>query len=168
MNAAMNAAMNAVMNAAVHVHASALVVGETGVLVRGPSGAGKSALALAMIEAARSASLFASLIGDDRVLLSRAGPHVIARPHPAIAGLIEKRGQGLASINHEPGALLSCVIDLIAEGAPGANVPPRMPEAQELRAMIESVELPRLMLPAGGCTVESARRGLAFTAQLAR
>jgi serine kinase of HPr protein (carbohydrate metabolism regulator) len=156
------------MKVQAQIHASALVVGEAGVLIRGASGAGKSALALAMIETARSASLFASLIGDDRVLLSRAGPHVVARPHPAIAGLIEKRGQGLASVKHEPGALLSCVIDLIGQGAPGADVPPRMPEAQELRTMIESVELPRLMLPAGACTVESARRGLAFIAQLAR
>lgn len=156
------------MKAQAQLHASALVVGEAGVLIRGASGAGKSALALAMIEAARSASLFASLIGDDRVLLSRAGPHVVARPHPAIAGLIEKRGQGLASVNHEPGALLSCVIDLIAQGAPGADVPPRMPETQDLIAMIESVKLPRLMLPGGLASVDAARRALAFIAQLAR
>jgi serine kinase of HPr protein (carbohydrate metabolism regulator) len=155
------------MNAQAQIHASALVIGEKGVLIRGASGAGKSALALAMIEAARGASLFARLIGDDRVLLSRAGPHVVAQPHPAIAGLIEKRGQGLASVKHEPGALLSCVIDLIAKGAPGADVPPRMPDAQELRATIESVELPRLMLPAGLANVEAARRALSFIAQLA-
>jgi serine kinase of HPr protein (carbohydrate metabolism regulator) len=157
------------MNAQAQIHASALVIGEKGVLIRGASGAGKSALALAMIEAARGgASLFARLIGDDRVLLSRAGPHVVARPHPAIAGLIEKRGQGLASVKHEPGALLSCVIDLIAQGAHGADVPPRMPAAQDLIAIIESVELPRLMLPAGLASVDAARRALAFIAQLAR
>ena len=156
------------MNAQAQIHASALVIGEKGVLIRGASGAGKSALALAMIEAARGASLFARLIGDDRVLLSRAGPHVVAQPHPAIAGLIEKRGQGLASVKHEPGALLSCVIDLIAQGAHGADVPPRMPAAQDLIAIIESVELPRLMLPAGLASVDAARRALAFIAQLAR
>ena len=156
------------MNAQAQIHASALVIGEKGVLIRGASGAGKSALALALIEAARGASLFARLIGDDRVLLSRAGPHVVARPHPAIAGLIEKRGQGLASVKHEPGALLSCVIDLIAQGAHGADVPPRMPAAQDLIAIIESVELPRLMLPAGLASVDAARRALAFIAQLAR
>ena len=156
------------MNAQAQIHASALVIGEKGVLIRGASGAGKSALALAMIEAARGASLFARLIGDDRVLLSRAGPHAVARPHPAIAGLIEKRGQGLASVKHEPGALLSCVIDLIAQGAHGADVPPRMPAAQDLIAIIESVELPRLMLPAGLASVDAARRALAFIAQLAR
>ena len=156
------------MNAQAQIHASALVIGEKGVLIRGASGAGKSALALAMIEAARGASLFARLIGDDRVLLSRAGPHVVAQSHPAIAGLIEKRGQGLASVKHEPGALLSCVIDLIAQGAHGADVPPRMPAAQDLIAIIESVELPRLMLPAGLASVDAARRALAFIAQLAR
>jgi hypothetical protein len=42
-----------------------------------------------------------------------------------------------------------------------------MPDAQELRATIESVELPRLMLPAGLASVEAARRALSFIAQLA-
>lgn len=159
--------MKAPIQAPVQVHATALVIGEAGVLIRGASGAGKSALAWAMIEAARGASLFASLIGDDRVLLTRAGAYVIAQPHPAIAGLIEKRGQGIASVAHEPGALLGCVIDLVSEGARGADVPPRMPEAQAQTIMIEAVELPRLVLPAGASTPEAAQRALSFIAQLA-
>ncbi len=40
------------------LHATALVVGESGVLLRGPSGAGKSSLALALIRAARERALF--------------------------------------------------------------------------------------------------------------
>lgn len=150
------------------VHASAVVVGEAGVLIRGASGAGKSALCLALIEAARLSGLFASLIGDDRLLLARAGAHVVARPHPAIAGLIEKRGEGIASIAHEPAAVLSCVIDLVTQGPPGSDAPPRMPGEQERTALIETVALPRLALPAGASTPDAARRALFFIAQLAR
>ena len=49
------------------LHATAVVVGESGVLLRGPSGAGKSSLALALIWAARERAGFAALVADDRV-----------------------------------------------------------------------------------------------------
>ena len=151
-----------------NVHASALAIGEAGVLVRGPSGAGKSALALAMVDAARQSGLFARLIGDDRVLLSVVNSRVIARPHPAIAGRIEKWGEGIVNVEHEAGAVLRCVIDLAVERAPSENHSPRMPFAHDLSASIEGVDLPRLVLPAGGSSHEGARRALAFIAELSR
>jgi len=151
-----------------NVHASALVIGEAGVLIRGPSGAGKSALALAMIEAARQCGLFARLIGDDRVLLSVAHSRVLARPHPAIAGRIEKWGEGIVNVEHEAGAVLRCVIDLAVERAPSESHSLRMPFAHDLNASIEGVDLPRLVLPAGGSSHEGARRALAFIAELSR
>ena len=49
------------------MHATAVIYGDYGVLILGPSGSGKSALALALLARARSAGLFAALIGDDRV-----------------------------------------------------------------------------------------------------
>jgi HPr kinase/phosphorylase len=146
-----------------NVHASALVIGEAGVLIRGPSGAGKSTLALAMVEAARQCGLFARLIGDDRVLLSLAHSRVIARPHPAIAGRIEKRGEGIVDVEYEPGAVLWCVIDLAA--GPENHVP-RMPSPHDLTASVEGVDLPRLTLAAGVCAHEGARRALSFIAKL--
>ena len=148
-----------------NVHASALVIGEAGVLIRGPSGAGKSALALALVEAARQSGLFARLIGDDRVQLSAVNSRVLARPHPAIAGRIEKRGEGIVDIEHEAGAVLGFVIDLTLASE---NQPPRMPSPHDLNASIEGVDLPRLALPAGACANEGARRALAFMGGLAR
>lgn len=119
-----------------YVHATAVAFGAGGVLIVGPSGAGKSALALALIEAARRAGRFARLVGDDRVSLVAAHGRLIARPHPAIAGRIERRGSGLEATPHEPASAIALVIDL---GAPAV----RLPEPGAI-AVLEGVELSRL------------------------
>ena len=49
------------------VHATAIVIGETGVLIRGRSGSGKSSLALALVARVRLAGGFAAFVADDRV-----------------------------------------------------------------------------------------------------
>ena len=72
------------------LHASAVAVGNRGLLIRGASGSGKSSLALQLI------SLGASLVADDRVLVRRrpeGGLH-LSCPEP-IRGMIEARGFGL-------------------------------------------------------------------------
>lgn len=75
----------------VHVlHASAVAVGNRGLLICGASGSGKSSLALQMI------ALGATLVADDRVLVRRrpeGGLH-LSCPEP-IRGRIEARGFGL-------------------------------------------------------------------------
>jgi HPr kinase/phosphorylase len=144
------------------VHACALVVGEAGVLIRGASGAGKSALTLALLEAGARAGLFARLVADDRVLLKASHGRLLARPHPAIAGRIEKRGEGLASLDHEPGAVLRCVVDLVEPGAPGSDHPARLPAPADALCRVEDVELPRLVLPVGLSAADGASRALAF------
>ena len=88
----------------VSVHASGVVVWRGGIVIRGASGAGKSSLALALLDAAAQAALFGALIGDDRLLLSRAIGRLIARGHPAIRGQIEQRGVGILEIGAEPAA----------------------------------------------------------------
>ena len=101
-------------------HGCVVLVGEAGVLIRGASGAGKSALALALIEAAGRAGLFARLVADDRVLLRAACGRLLARPHPALAGRVEKRGEGIVAVEHEPCGVVRCVVDLEPAGARGA------------------------------------------------
>ena len=49
-----------------YIHATVVLVGEAGVLIRGASGSGKSALALALMSEAGRRGLFARLVGDDR------------------------------------------------------------------------------------------------------
>lgn len=121
------------------VHATCLVVGEAGVLIRGASGAGKSSLALALIERITSHGSFAALVGDDRIRLAAAHGRVVARPHPAIAGRIEIRGHGIVAVDGVPACVLRFVVDLAAAG-------PRLPDAPEGATTILGVALPLLRI----------------------
>ena len=66
------------------LHASAVVIGEAGILIRGPSGAGKSSLALALIGLARQQGRFARLIADDRTEIAVRAGRLLAAPVPPI------------------------------------------------------------------------------------
>ena len=143
------------------VHATAVVIGEAGVLIRGASGAGKTSLALALIDAATARGRFARLVGDDRVLLEPCNGRLVARPHPAIAGRVERRGQGVSAEGHEGAAVLRAIVDFAPPmGAPGA--PDRLPAVAAERAVLEGVELPRLVAPTGLGAAETARILLDF------
>lgn len=124
------------------VHATALVLGEAGVLIRGPSGAGKSRLALLLLDAAARAGRHARLVGDDRVLLSYRGDRILAAPHPAIAGLIEHRTHGLIRMTHAP----RCVLRLLVELSPPDAPLPRFPEPGTSAPGSGLEALPRLRL----------------------
>jgi HPr kinase/phosphorylase len=93
-------------------HANAVVLRETGLLLRGGSGAGKSALSMELIAEARRKGEFASLVGDDRVALENRNGRLIARPHSAICGSIEVRGDGIASVPFERGAVIRGLVEL--------------------------------------------------------
>lgn len=84
----------------VNIHATAIVIGTTGLLFVGHSGSGKSKTAFACLEAARQRGLFAALIADDRTLISEFGQQILAEQPPSIAGLIELRGSGIAAVTH--------------------------------------------------------------------
>ena len=93
-------------------HANAVVLRETGLLLRGDSGAGKSTLSLELITETRGKGEFASLVGDDRIALENRNGRLIARPHSAIKGSIEVRGAGIIPFAFEPSAVIRGVIDL--------------------------------------------------------
>jgi HPr kinase/phosphorylase len=120
------------------VHATAVLLGERGVLLRGPSGAGKSRLALALIEGFKRDGGFAALVADDRVWLDAINGRLVARGHPRLAGLCESRGEGLIEVPHEPRAVLRLLVDI--------GRAPRMPEAADRYDMICGIVLPRLRL----------------------
>jgi HPr kinase/phosphorylase len=131
---------------ATYIHATALAIGETGILIRGPSGAGKSRLTLELIADAARRQLFARLVGDDRVAVTARGGRLIARPHPAIAGQIESRGEGIVAEPHEAAAVIRLVIDV---GANSAAAPARMRDA-DAKVSLCRVELPLLSLEGPG------------------
>ena len=125
------------------VHATAIVVGEAGVLIRGASGAGKSLLALTLVSRARRDRSFAALVGDDRVWLEPFGDRLVARGKAEMAGVCERRWQGLVETPHEPQAVLRLLVDL---GERGEAAPPRMPGAADLYGTLCGVRLPRVRL----------------------
>ncbi len=128
------------------IHASAVLIGEHAVILRGASGSGKSALALALIASAGARGLFARLVADDRVFVSLAGGRLIVAPHPAIAGRIEERFVGIATVPHEDEAVAGLVVDL---EPPGVSQMLRLPDDGQTVTFIAGTRLPRLILPAG-------------------
>jgi serine kinase of HPr protein (carbohydrate metabolism regulator) len=125
------------------VHASAVLAGTRAVLIRGPSGAGKSRLTLGLIQAAECGLLtLARLVADDRVELSAAHGRLLARPPPALAGLIEVRGLGIRRLDHEPVAVVGLMVDL---AAPEAK---RLPGAAE-QEIVLGIRVPCLAVGVG-------------------
>lgn len=131
------------MNAAVNIHATGLVLGEHGVILRGPSGAGKSLLALELLAAFGLRRKQALLVADDRVDLMADGAGLLMRAPPAIAGLIELRGRGIVRREHVGEARLHLVIDLV-------DALERMVEEDELVTELEGVRLARAPVPRRG------------------
>jgi HPr kinase/phosphorylase len=130
------------------LHATAVLVGEHGVLLRGPSGAGKSSLALALLATTRNIGVFAALVGDDRVYARAFAGRLLARGAPDFAGRIERRGRGVIDVESEPKAVIRLVADLGDRAGPA---PPRLPDEADQTAEILGLRLPRLALdPAFG------------------
>ncbi|SFM26267.1 HPr kinase/phosphorylase [Methylobacterium pseudosasicola] len=123
------------------LHAACVVLGESGILIRGPSGSGKSSLALLL-----AAERDGAFVADDRVVCERRAGTLVARPHDALVGQVEIRGQGILSAQDlglaiRPEAIVGLAIDLVAES-------PRLPEPPE-DAEILDLRIPRLVLDRG-------------------
>jgi serine kinase of HPr protein (carbohydrate metabolism regulator) len=100
-----------------NLHATVIVIGDRGVLIRGRSGSGKTTLALALLAAARDHGRFAALVADDQVLLSSSNGRLICAAPASIAGLVEVRGSAPRPVRHEPSAIVDLVATLVAEEA---------------------------------------------------
>ena len=123
------------------VHASAVLVGEHGVLIRGASGSGKSSLVLGLID---RDPLSTRLIADDRVHLDADRGKLVAAVPNTIAGKLEVRGLGIVEVAHASPAAIDLVVDLLPP-----DKCPRLPEADDTEVEIRGVIVPRLMLPIG-------------------
>jgi serine kinase of HPr protein (carbohydrate metabolism regulator) len=125
------------------IHATAVLVGARAALIRGPSGSGKSRLALALLQAAdRGAIPFARLVADDRVHVEAVHGRLLARPAPALAGLIEVHGLGIRRVPYEPLAVVGLLVDL------GTAATKRAPDGADSCATVAGVALPRLAVAA--------------------
>src|SRR5215208_6803472 len=120
------------------IHATCVVIGEAGILIRGASGSGKSSLARALLADAALAGRFGRLVGDDRVEIAALNGRLVARPVKPIEG----RGLGIVGLAHEPAAVVRLVVDCAAEA------PARLPEAADAVEILAGVAIPRLVSPA--------------------
>ncbi|RLP23729.1 HPr kinase/phosphorylase [Mesorhizobium sp. YM1C-6-2] len=144
-----------------NIHASAVVLGDRGIVIVGSSGMGKTQLALTLISHARSFGWFARLVADDQVLLSVHGGRVICAAPATIAGLVEVRGVGPQPTACEMKVPADLVVRLVerhvAERFPetatepllGCEVPLLKLAADDRRAALMAVAA-RLSLPPFG------------------
>jgi len=91
---------------ALTLHATTVALGDSGLLILGRSGAGKSGLALALM------ALGATLVADDRSIVTARGDSLVATCPPSIRGLIEARGLGLLRATPRDEATLAAAVDL--------------------------------------------------------
>lgn len=91
------------------IHASAVAIGEAGVLIRGPSRSGKSALARALIAADPDRHC---LIADDRVAIQVRNGALVAFAPATIAGLVEIRGAGIFAVPYRSPVTIMLVVDI--------------------------------------------------------
>ncbi|HWK63917.1 MAG TPA: HPr kinase/phosphorylase [Rhizobiaceae bacterium] len=123
-----------------HLHATALLLGDRGLLIQGGSGAGKSTLALALLRRAELAGRFARLVCDDQVELAANAGRLVASAPASIAGLVEVHGLSPVSVAYEARAVIDLVVRLVDH-----SEAPRFQEQDEVA--LAGCRLPVLDLP---------------------
>lgn len=112
------------------IHASAVVIGGEGVLIRGLPRSGKTTLGQALIAHAGTHAAadetptekLAMWVSDDRTIVEHDGARLIARAPAAIAGKIADRERGILSVPHAASAILALVVDLdLSHQSPAAG-----------------------------------------------
>ena len=116
-----------------------------GVLIIGPPGAGKSDLGLRLLDqpglGLNGKAKTATLLSDDQVIVTLDQGRLLARPPPAIRGLLEVRGLGILELPCRPQTVLALVVRLS-----DAAAIERLPEPRDLTCMILGQNLPLLRL----------------------
>lgn len=100
-----------------NLHASAVAIDGQGVLIMGASGSGKSGLALTLM------AYGATLIADDRVIVTRDGPGLTVSAPDPIRGRIEARGMGLLRAGVAENSPLALIV--IMDEMETDRLPPR-------------------------------------------
>jgi len=126
-----------------NIHATGLVLGGTGLLLRGPSGAGKSLLALELMDRAGLDGREAALVADDRVDVGIEQGGLVMQAPSTIAGLIELRGRGIVRRPFVSKAKVHLVVDLVDDLV-------RMVEEDALQTDLLGVTLRRCPVPRRG------------------
>ncbi|PSH63852.1 hypothetical protein CU102_22840 [Phyllobacterium brassicacearum] len=132
-------------------HATAVVVGDRGILIIGPSGSGKSSVARSLIDRALAKGTFAAVVSDDQCQLQAVSGRLICTVPAALRGGLEVRGSGLHAVDHEDSAVMHLVVELVE--------PDRAVRfADETEIQLEGVSIAYALLPKR--EIESACRAI--------
>jgi serine kinase of HPr protein (carbohydrate metabolism regulator) len=123
-----------------NIHATGLMLGRTGIVLRGPSGTGKSLLALALLDEWTARGRTARLVADDRLDVTADKGRLTMHAPKTIEGLIELRGRGIVARPSVAKAPVHLLVDLVPDLI-------RMVEEEELQAELFGVSLPRCPVP---------------------
>jgi serine kinase of HPr protein (carbohydrate metabolism regulator) len=123
-----------------NVHATGIVLGEAGVMLRGPSGAGKSLLALLLLERWQARGEAALLVADDRLELEPRRGEILMHAPERHRGRIELRGRGIVSRPSLAHAPVHLVVDLL-------DALDRMPEESALTTELLGITIARCPVP---------------------
>ncbi|MGH6859492.1 MAG: HPr kinase/phosphorylase [Phyllobacterium sp.] len=123
------------------LHATAVLVGDRGVLITGASGSGKSSVANALIDRTRARGRFAALVGDDLGFVRAVSGRLVCTAPVTLRGGLEVRGAGLYRTDAEPVAIVHLVVQLV-ESAQAV----RFNDGNSLQ--LEGVAVAQLILPA--------------------
>jgi serine kinase of HPr protein (carbohydrate metabolism regulator) len=137
------------------VHATAIVVGQTGILFLGPSGSGKSSTAFACLSEAVALGWNAALVADDRTILTVHADRCIASCPEAIRGLLELRGTGIIRFRQVDRAVMHCAVAL-TEPSAATRLPP---EAETFSCGDASLPLMRLWHDGAAAPLARLRAG---------
>jgi HPr kinase/phosphorylase len=140
-----------------NIHATGLVLGSAGIIIRGAPGAGKSLLTLELLDIWEQRQENAYMVSDDRIEIDRGGvgglePMLIMHAPKTIAGLIELRGRGIVRRDFVSSAPVHLVVDLVDDLI-------RMVEEDELQTELLDVTLARCPVPRRGI-IDSAHQVL--------
>ncbi len=133
------------------IHATAVIIGDRGVLIMGPSGSGKSSIANALMLRALSEGRYGVLVSDDQCLIQAVSGRLICTAPETLRGGMEVRGSGLHIFSHEPRAVIHLGVHLVE---PSLAV--RLHENTHIQ--LQGVAIAQLNLPIG--EVESACRSI--------
>ncbi|MEK1887083.1 MAG: HPr kinase/phosphorylase [Phyllobacterium sp.] len=122
------------------LHATAVIVGDRGVLITGPSGAGKSSIARALVDRANARGSFAALVSDDQCQLRALSGRLVCEAPTSLQAGLEVRGSGLHAVDHEAAAIIHLAVELV--GAASA-----IRFAGDDRVQLQGVAIQRLRLP---------------------